>query len=157
VWERAGGMASNGAARDGLAAAIATAVAAGPSEVVSVYLFGSHADGPSHRESDIDVGVLVPWATYATRVDRFEARVRLTSHLIGALHENEVDVVVLNDAPPLLGRRIVSSGIRVHLADPEADHAYGRRPAPGGGSRAVAAPDAASQARGHLAVMCRSL
>lgn len=29
----------------------------------------------------------------------------------------------MNDAPPLLGRRIVTEGRRVLCADPEADHA----------------------------------
>jgi hypothetical protein len=35
-------------------------------------------------------------------------------------------VVVLNDAPPLLGRRIVIKGRRVFCADAEADHAFVR-------------------------------
>jgi hypothetical protein len=33
---------------------------------------------------------------------------------------------VLNDAPPTLGRRIVTSGRRVYCADPERDHAFVR-------------------------------
>jgi hypothetical protein len=37
-----------------------------------------------------------------------------------------VDVVVLNDAPPQFGRRIVTCGLRVVCADPEADHAFVR-------------------------------
>jgi hypothetical protein len=37
-----------------------------------------------------------------------------------------VDVVVLNDAPPELGRRIVQDGIRVYAGDPSHDHAYVR-------------------------------
>jgi predicted nucleotidyltransferase len=28
-------------------------------EVVAAYLFGSHASGRAHRESDVDVGVLL--------------------------------------------------------------------------------------------------
>lgn len=94
--------------------------------VVAAYLFGSHAAARAHHESDIDVGVLLDWARYPTRDTRFEARVRIGSELIAALHENAIDVVILNDAPPLLGRHVVTTGRRVFCADAEADHAYVR-------------------------------
>jgi predicted nucleotidyltransferase len=38
--------------------------AASPSGVVSAYLFGSHAAGRAHRESDVDVGVLLDWSVH---------------------------------------------------------------------------------------------
>ena len=94
--------------------------------VVSVYLFGSHAEGRAHRESDIDLGMLLDWQRYPTRAERFDARVRLGSNLIHVLRHNEVDLVVLNEAPPLFGRRIVTEGSRLFLGDPAADHAYVR-------------------------------
>jgi len=94
--------------------------------VASAYLFGSHAEGRAHRESDVDVGVLLDWTVHPTRAERFEARVGLGSWLIGILHVNAVDVVVLNDAPPHLGRRIVTTGRRVTCASPAADYAYVR-------------------------------
>jgi len=94
--------------------------------VASVYLFGSHAEGRAHRESDIDIAVLLQWNQYPTSRDRFEARIDLGSELIAVLHHNEVDLVILNDVPPLLGRKIVYDGIRVFLGDPEADHVYVR-------------------------------
>lgn len=94
--------------------------------VASVYLFGSHAEGRAHRESDIDIAVLLQWNRYPTSQDRFEARIDLSSELIAVLHHNEVDLVILNDVPPLLGRKIVYDGIRVFLGDPEADHVYVR-------------------------------
>lgn len=92
----------------------------------SAYLFGSHAEGRAHRESDVDVGVLLRWDVHPTSAARFEARVRIGSGLIAAVHHNEVDVVILNDAPPLLGRKVVQDGIRVYCGDPAADHAYFR-------------------------------
>jgi predicted nucleotidyltransferase len=94
--------------------------------VVSAYLFGSRAAGRAHRESDVDVGVLLDRGRHPTREERFEARVRLGTDLIDALDSNDVDVVILNDAPPLLGRRVVTEGRRVFLADPEADLRYVR-------------------------------
>ena len=94
--------------------------------IVAAYLFGSHAAGRAHRESDVDVGVLLDWPRHPSRSARFDARIRIGSALIAALHENAIDVVVLNDTPPLLGRRIVTEGRRVMCADGEADHAYVR-------------------------------
>jgi predicted nucleotidyltransferase len=96
---------------------------AGP-HVSSAYLFGSHASERAHRESDVDVGILVSWKR--DRGERFEERVRLAGALPGRLGGRLVDVVVLNDAPPHLGRRVVLDGRRVFCADPEADHAYRR-------------------------------
>jgi predicted nucleotidyltransferase len=94
--------------------------------VASAYLFGSHAEGRAHRESDVDVAVLLQWDRHPTRRDRFEMRVQLGSALIAAVHHNEVDVVILNDAPPLFGRKIIYDGQRIFCADPEADHVYVR-------------------------------
>ncbi len=94
--------------------------------VVSGYLFGSHASGTSHRESDVDVGVLLDRRAHPTAEARFAARL----HLIGALSVDlggaEADVVILNDAPPGLARRIVLDGTRIFCADAEADRACRR-------------------------------
>lgn len=93
--------------------------------IASAYLFGSHAEGRAHRESDVDIGVLLRWDRHPTARDRFDMRIRLGSALISVLHHNEVDVVILNEAPPLLGRKIIY-GIRLFVGDPETDHAYVR-------------------------------
>src|SRR6266850_506691 len=95
-------------------------------DVVSTYLFGSHADDRAHRESDIDVGVLLRRELHPTARERFEARLHLISLLATELGTDRVDVVVLNDAPPHLARRIVTRGRRVACSDPEADHAFVR-------------------------------
>ena len=97
-----------------------------PRGVHAAYLFGSVAEGRAHRQSDVDVAVLLDRAVFPDRRARFEARVSLISELIDALDMNEVDVVVLNDVPPPLGRRIVTAGERIYYHDPEADHAYVR-------------------------------
>lgn len=97
-----------------------------PEGVVSAYLFGSHAEKRAHRESDVDVAVLLDWATFPGDEDRFRVRVRLGSELIRVLHRNEVDVVILNDAPPLLGRRIVNEGRRVYCRSADLDKEFRR-------------------------------
>jgi predicted nucleotidyltransferase len=94
--------------------------------VVSAFLFGSVAEGRSHRESDIDVGVLLSRDVYATERERFDAGVRLSSEIVGTLGKNAIDVVVLNDAPPHLARRIVTSGRRVFSAAPEVERDFVR-------------------------------
>jgi uncharacterized protein len=97
-----------------------------PPGLVSGYLFGSYAAGRAHRDSDVDVGILLDWKTFPTAGARFDERVRLAGRLPGAVGRRLVDIVVLNDAPPHLGRRIVTHGCRVYCADAEADHAYVR-------------------------------
>jgi len=94
------------------------------SGVVSAYLFGSVANGRAHRESDLDIGVLLDRVIYPGAGNRFEARLHLTGGLGTTTRRNDVDVVILNDAPPHLARAIVTSGRRVFCADAEADHAF---------------------------------
>jgi predicted nucleotidyltransferase len=113
--------------RDRLLAALGDYFGAHPElPVDAVYLFGSHAAGRAHRESDVDVAVLLDWSRAGDAATRFDLRVELASHLISALRHAQVDVIVLNDAPPLLGRHIVRSGVRAFCRDGEADHAYRR-------------------------------
>ena len=94
--------------------------------VVAAFLFGSHARGAAHRDSDIDVGVLLDRRQFPDRRARFAVRLRLTGWLIAATHCNQVDVVVLNDAPPLLSRHIVTRGERLFCADEATMHAFYR-------------------------------
>jgi len=94
--------------------------------VQAAWLFGSHPEGRSHRESDIDVAVLLEHRRYWDARSRFEARVAMTADLIALLHRNEVDLVVLNDAPPRFARRIVLDGRLVHCSDAEAEHTFRR-------------------------------
>lgn len=94
--------------------------------VVSAYLFGSHAEEREHRESDVDVALLLDRSAYPAARERFELRVRIGSALIASLGTNAVDVVILNDVPPVFGRKVVARGMRVHCADGEADHAFRR-------------------------------
>ena len=97
-----------------------------PGGLVSAYLFGSHAGRRAHRDSDVDVAVLLAWDVHATARSRFDERVRLSGLLATELGTDRIDLVVLNDVPPHLGRRIVTTGERVFCADPERDHAFVR-------------------------------
>ena len=91
--------------------------------VVSAYLFGSMANGRAHRESDVDVGLLLDRRAYRTPGDRFEARLRLSGRL-GAAVARDVDLVILNDAPPQLARHILTRGLRLMISNVPADHEF---------------------------------
>lgn len=93
--------------------------------VISAYLFGSVAEGRAHRESDVDVGILLDRAVYPRAADRFDVRLRCVG-LLGAAVGRETDVVILNDAPPQLARHILAAGDRLLLNDGAVDHAFRR-------------------------------
>lgn len=97
-----------------------------PRGVVAAYFFGSYAEGRGHRESDVDVAVLLDRDVFAAPRERFEERLRLIGELGTALGRSDVDLVVLNDAPPELAARIVTKGVRVYCAEGEKDHAFRR-------------------------------
>ena len=96
------------------------------SGIISVYLFGSHAEHRAHRESDVDVGVHLDGAAFPTEAARFDERVRLSARLGPELGAGLVDVAVLNDVPPGLASRIVTRGVGVFCSSSEADHAFRR-------------------------------
>ena len=89
-------------------------------QVVAAFLFGSTARGRAHRESDLDVAVLLDWANAGDRSSRFELGLEVAGALGRALGRNDVDLVVLNDAPPMLAREIVTRGRLVFCRDDEA-------------------------------------
>lgn len=97
-----------------------------PAGVVSAYLFGSWARGDRHRESDVDLAVLLDRSRYPGRRERSDARIRISADLVAALGTNEVDLVVLNDLPPGLARRVVLDGVPLVISDPEIAHAFSR-------------------------------
>jgi len=123
--------ASSSAAEEHVAETLVTRVAeyfaaARPAGVSSAYVFGSRARGTAHRESDVDVAVLLSHAAVRERAARSLVAMGLGSALIAATHCNNVDVVVLNDAPPELAAAVIGHGRRVYCADEAADHAFVR-------------------------------
>ena len=94
--------------------------------VVTAWLFGSHGESRAHSESDVDVGVLLDRQLVPGAPQRFDLRVRLTSNLIHALGNNDVDLVVLNDAPPLLARQVIRTGIELFCRDRDLDRDFRR-------------------------------
>jgi uncharacterized protein len=84
-------------------------------EVLEAYLFGSAAAGSEQPHSDVDVAVYLcepqpPASAFGYAAD-------LAAALMHALGINSVDVVVLNDAPPLLYHRVLRDGVRIFSRD----------------------------------------
>jgi predicted nucleotidyltransferase len=84
-------------------------------EIAEAYLFGSRATGRAQAHSDIDVAVYVD--PDALRGHAYGYAADLTAHLMHALATNEIDVVVLNGAPPVLYHRVIRDGRRVLARD----------------------------------------
>jgi predicted nucleotidyltransferase len=97
-----------------------------PKGVLAAYVFGSFAEGRSHRESDIDLGALIDRSLFPDAAARFKVGVRLSAFLSNLLKDRPADVIVLNDAPPGLAGRIAREGHRVYCTDEEAAHAFVR-------------------------------
>lgn len=81
------------------------------------YLFGSHAKGKTGPLSDIDIGVYL--SRSLSRKERFEKRLELTASLSTFLQTDKVDLVVMNDASPVLNFEIIEPNCLVF----ERDHA----------------------------------
>jgi predicted nucleotidyltransferase len=97
-----------------------------PPGVAAAYLFGSHALGRAHAESDVDVGLVLDLRQVSDRPARSRLALDLASDLIAATHNNAVDVVVLNDASPELSAAVVTRGRRIYLADAAIEHEFRR-------------------------------
>ena len=75
-----------------------------PYPVQFAYLFGSHARGQALPYSDVDVGV---YLDEPDKGARFDIGLSLMGDLERTLHKDDVDVVVLNEAPPRLAYNII--------------------------------------------------
>jgi predicted nucleotidyltransferase len=76
-------------------------------DVLAAYLFGSHVTGKARPGSDVDLAVLL---SQQDASQRFERRLRLMGEVEDALARRPADVVLLNDAPPLLAHQALREG-----------------------------------------------
>lgn len=80
-------------------------------EILEAYLFGSHAIGTAGALSDVDVAVFVDRSRLEDPPFGYAAE--LATHLMPACPGAAVDVVLLNQAPPVLYHRVLRDGIRL--------------------------------------------
>ena len=90
--------------------AVSRCVARRP-EIQAAYVFGSVASGRARADSDVDVAVLIDRRVPPGRILKY--RLKLMADLGTALHRSDVDVVILNEASPLLAHRVLSQGTLV--------------------------------------------
>lgn len=81
--------------------------------VVAAYLFGSQASGTTTPLSDIDIAVLLEAGVASPGT----VQAALISDLMPVLHRSDIDVVILNGAPPLLKERAISRGQVIYCRD----------------------------------------
>lgn len=84
-------------------------------EVLEAYLFGSHAQGRAQPHSDIDVAVYIDESL--AEEGAFGYRAQLITEIMAGLHSNDIDLLILNQAPPALYYHVLRDGIRVLSRD----------------------------------------
>src|SRR5262245_35423513 len=84
-------------------------------EILEAYVFGSMALGTAQVHSDVDVAVYIGAQTPPTSPFGYTAD--LSADLMRTLGTSRVDVVVLNDASPLLYHRVLRDGVRIFSRD----------------------------------------
>jgi len=79
------------------------------------YLFGSRARGRARASSDVDLAAFLSPRLTPRRRER--ERLLLLGELCSALRRDAVDLVILNDAPPLLAFRVTATGRTIYSRD----------------------------------------
>ena len=90
--------------------------------VVIAYLFGSHAVGRAGPASDYDIAVLC--APELSSAEHGRWRLELIGRLIDVYHSDAIDLVILNDAPPLLRFEVIRVRHVLYNRDDEARVAF---------------------------------
>ena len=91
-------------------------------KILVAYLFGSRAKGYATPESDYDIAVLLS----ETPRDLLDFYLRLLNKLTDTLGDN-VDLVILNEAPPTLKYQVVKHGKPIYVKNERARVAFESR------------------------------
>ena len=84
--------------------------------IIFAYLFGSYATGKVWAMSDIDIAVYVDPRKVN---DLFKLKLRLLGMLNDAFKTDKIDLVILNEAPPVLKYEVLVKGILIFTKDKE--------------------------------------
>ncbi|MDP2871808.1 MAG: nucleotidyltransferase domain-containing protein [Bacillota bacterium] len=88
---------------------------AGRPEVVFAYVFGSTARAEARLDSDVDIAVFLTPEMAQTDLGPF--RSMLLTELLACLSRNDVDLVILNQAPAVLRHRVLRDGVLIFSRD----------------------------------------
>lgn len=87
-------------------------------DVVLAYLFGSYARRQAWAHSDVDIAVLL--AGQPDDDHCFDMRLEIIGGLMDILNVNDVDVLILNQAPPALRYAVLRDGRLLFCRDRQA-------------------------------------
>ncbi len=79
------------------------------------YLFGSVAEGKAGVLSDIDIGVYL--SESLTKAQRNHKRIELIGSLVTLLKRDSIDLLIINDTPPVLSFEIIRPNVLIHARD----------------------------------------
>ena len=79
------------------------------------YLFGSAAKDKAGVLSDIDIGVYI--SNRITKAQRDQKRLELIAKLTTILKNNSVDLLIINDTPPVLNFEIIKPNVPILIKD----------------------------------------
>jgi predicted nucleotidyltransferase len=79
------------------------------------YLFGSTAEGKEGPLSDIDIGVYL--SSKLTKGERIKKRLEFTAELADLLKTDKIDLIIMNDASPVISFEIIKPNIPVFIKD----------------------------------------
>jgi hypothetical protein len=99
---------------DEILAQVHPCLAAKP-QVLFSYVFGSAARGEARPDSDVDIAVYLD--TETVQADAGSFRTSLLTELLMCLHRNDVDLVILNQAPVVLQHRVLRDGVLILSRD----------------------------------------
>jgi len=86
-------------------------------EILFSFLFGSIPNNKTTGVSDIDIAVMVDYNRIDGSNYRYGYKAELISELISLLSFNDIDLIILNDAPILLKHRIARFGKLIYSKD----------------------------------------
>lgn len=81
--------------------------------IIAIYLFGSYAVGCNRPNSDVDIAVLLK----TVKDSYLEERLELMAKVADIMRTDNLDLVILNDAPYGLAYRIIKDGSLLYLND----------------------------------------
>lgn len=82
--------------------------------IVFAYLFGSQAENKARENSDIDLGI---YLCNVNEEDFFKLKLKYKIQLEEGF-KKPVDVVIMNNAPPILNHQIFANGIVIKNTNP---------------------------------------
>ncbi|MCK4858957.1 MAG: nucleotidyltransferase domain-containing protein [Candidatus Omnitrophica bacterium] len=79
-------------------------------EIKFAYLFGSRARNEANKKSDIDIAILIDKSLLKKNDYPYGYKAKILTDLLKIFSINDLDLVILNDASPLLRHRAVYFG-----------------------------------------------